>query len=185
MRGPFFLHLLPRPCLHQRETLCPPLWVTQGFRMHSDLGCWSFRTRMFVPPPPCRVLSDEAPSTSKNSQVGKSAAVRVTGKIPDTQNCQCKFSSVQSLSCVRPFATPWTGACQASMSITNSRSLLRLMSIESVMSSNHLILCGPLLLPPSIFPSIRVFPVSRLFTSGGQVIGASASASVFPVNIQD
>ena len=67
------------------------------------------------------------------------------------------FSSVQSLSRVRLFATPWTAACQASLSITNSRSLLKLVSIESVMPSNHLILCRPLLLPPSIFPSIRVF----------------------------
>ena len=58
---------------------------------------------------------------------------------------------------VRPFATPWTAACQASLSITNSWSLLKLMSIESVMPSNHLILCHPLLLLPSIFPSIRVF----------------------------
>ena len=66
------------------------------------------------------------------------------------------FSSVQSLSCVRLFATPWTAACQASLSITNSRSLLKLVSIESVMPSNHLILCHPLLLP-SNFPSIRVF----------------------------
>ena len=67
------------------------------------------------------------------------------------------FSSVQSLSCVRLFATPWTAARQASLSITNSQSLLKLMSMESVMPSNHLILCRPLLLPPSIFPSIRVF----------------------------
>ena len=66
-------------------------------------------------------------------------------------------SSVQSLSCVRLFATPWTAACQAFLSITNSWSLLKLMSIESVMPSNHLILCHPLLLLPSIFPSIRVF----------------------------
>ena len=68
-----------------------------------------------------------------------------------------QFSSVQSLSCIQLFATPWTAACQASLSITNSQSLLKLMSIESVMPSNHLILCHPLLLPPSIFPSIRVF----------------------------
>ena len=67
-----------------------------------------------------------------------------------------KFSSVQSLSCVPLFATPWTAACQASLSFTISWSLLRLMSIESVMPSNHLVLCRPLLLP-SIFPSIRVF----------------------------
>ena len=68
-----------------------------------------------------------------------------------------EISSVQSLSHVRLFATPWTAACQVSLSITNSRSLLRLMSIELVMPSNHLILCCPLFLSPSIFPSIRVF----------------------------
>ena len=68
-----------------------------------------------------------------------------------------QFSSVQSLSCVRLFATPWTAARQASLSITNSQSLLKLMSIKPVMPSNHLILCHPLLLPPSIFPTIRVF----------------------------
>ena len=65
--------------------------------------------------------------------------------------------SVQSLSCVRLFATPWTAAHQASLSITNSWSLLKLMSIELVMPSNHLILCCPLLFLPSFFPSIRVF----------------------------
>ena len=67
------------------------------------------------------------------------------------------LSSVQSFSCVWLFVTPWTAALQASLSITNSRSLLKLMSIESVMPSNHLILCRPLLFLPSIFPSIRVF----------------------------
>ena len=68
-----------------------------------------------------------------------------------------QFSSVQSLSSVWLFVTPWTAAHQASLSITNSRSLLKLVSIESVMPSNHLILCHPLLLLPSIFPSIRIF----------------------------
>ena len=68
-----------------------------------------------------------------------------------------KFSSAQSLSHVQLFVTPWIAACQASLPITNSQSLLKLMSIESVMPSNHLILCHPLLLLPSIFPSIRVF----------------------------
>ena len=67
------------------------------------------------------------------------------------------LSSVQSLSRVQLFVTPWPSACQASLSITNSRSLFKLMSIESVMPSNHLILCHPLLLLPSIFPSIWVF----------------------------
>ena len=66
-----------------------------------------------------------------------------------------QFSSVTH--CVQLFATPWTAACQASLSITNSQNLLKLMSIESVMPSNHLILCHSLLLPPSIFPIIRVF----------------------------
>ena len=68
-----------------------------------------------------------------------------------------QFSSVQSLSHVRLFVTSWTAARQASLSITNSRSLFKLMSVESVMPSNHLILCCPLLLLPSIFSSIRVF----------------------------
>ena len=67
------------------------------------------------------------------------------------------ISSVQSLSCVRLFVTPWTAVCQASLSVTNSWSLPRLMSIELVTPSSHLILCRPLLLLPSIFPSIRVF----------------------------
>ena len=68
-----------------------------------------------------------------------------------------QFSSVQSLSGVQCFATPWTATCQASLSITNSWSLLKLTSIELVMPSNHLILCHPLLLLPSVFPSIRIF----------------------------
>ena len=67
------------------------------------------------------------------------------------------FCSVQSLSCVQLFVTPWTAACQVSLSITNSWNLLKLMSIELVMTSDHLILCHPLLFPPSIFPSITVF----------------------------
>ena len=78
-------------------------------------------------------------------------------KYKNTNNIKKLSSSVHSLSSVRLFATPWTTAHQASLTITNSQSLLKLMSIESVMSSNHLILCCPLLLLPSIFPSIRVF----------------------------
>ena len=74
-----------------------------------------------------------------------------------TDSLLVQFSSVQSLSRVQLFVTPWTAAHQLSLSITNCRSLLKLMSIESVMPSNHLILCRPLLLLPSIFPSIRVF----------------------------
>ena len=88
-----------------------------------------------------------------------------------------------SCSVVSDSATPWTAAGQASLSFIIDWSLLTLMSAESVMPSNHLILCHPLLLP-SIFPSIRVFSSESLFTSSGQSIGASASASVLPMNIQ-
>ena len=96
-----------------------------------------------------------------------------------------RISSVQLLSHIQLFVTPWTTARQASLSITNSPSLLKLTSIESVMPSNHLILCHPLLLLPSIFPSIRVFSMSQLFAAGGWSIGVSASASVLPMNTQE
>ena len=110
----------------------------------------------------------------------------VTKKIPLLSIVMLLFIVVQLLSCVQLSETTWTAACQTSLSFTVSRSLLRLMSIELVMPSNHLILCHPLLLLPSIFPSIRVFfPVSQLFASGGQSIGVSASASILPMYIQD
>ena len=97
---------------------------------------------------------------------------------------QSPISSVQSLSRVWLCVTPRTAALQASLSITNSCNLLKLMSIESVMPSNHLILCHPLLLPPSIFPSIRVFSRSQFFVSGSQS-NWSFSFSFSPsINIQ-
>ena len=89
----------------------------------------------------------------------------------------------QSLCSVRFFVTSRTATFQASLSCTISLSLLKLMPIESVMPSNHLILYHPLLLMPSMFPIIKVSPVSQLFVSGGQSIGASAS--VLPMNSQD
>ena len=82
---------------------------------------------------------------------------RVSNNVIEVKMRQCSLSSVQSLSHVRLFATPWTAARQASLSITNSQSLPKPMSIESVMPSSHLILCHHLLLLPSIPPSIRVF----------------------------
>ena len=91
------------------------------------------------------------------------------------------FSSVQSLSHVLLFATPWTVACQASLSITNSWSLLKLMSVESVVLSNHLILCCPLLLLPSIFPSIRVFS-NELILRTRRPTYWSFSFSISPLN---
>ena len=94
------------------------------------------------------------------------------------------FSSVESLSHVQLFATPWTAACQASLSFIISWSVLTLMSTDSVMLSNHLILCHPLLLLPSTFPSIRVFSSESALHIRWQSIGASASASVLPMNMQ-
>ena len=89
---------------------------------------------------------------------------------------------VQSVSSIQLFATPWTTACQAYLSFTISQSLLKLISIESVVLSNHHILCQPLLILPSSFPASESFPMSQLFASDGQRIGASASASVLPMN---
>ena len=136
------------------------------------------------------------PTTQNNVQSGlfcggtsSTPAVIVWGSIfanlhPHLQNVklhtQIQFSSVQSLSHVRHFASPWTAARQASLSITNSRSLLKLMSIESVMPSNHLILCCPLLFLP---PALGSFQMSQLSALGGQSIGVSASTSVLPMNI--
>ena len=95
------------------------------------------------------------------------------------------FVAVQSLSHVQLFATPWIAACQVPPSFTISQSLLKVMSIESVMPSNHLILCCPLILCFQSFPASGSPPMSQLFTSDGLSIGVSASASVLPMNIQD
>ena len=102
--------------------------------------------------------------------------------IPHSVN---NFSSVQSLSRVRLFVTPWTAAHQASLSITNTQSLLRLLSIESVMPSNHLILCHPLLLLHPIFPSIRVFSNELALSIRWPKYWSFRFTSVLPLNIQD
>ena len=124
-------------------------------------------------------LKDELPRST-----GAQYATEEEWRNNSRQNKE-EFSSVQSLSRVQLFVTSWTAAYLASLSITNSQSSLKLMSIESVMPANHLILCCPLLLPPSIFPSIRSFRTSQLFELGGQSTGVLASASLLPVNIQD
>ena len=98
--------------------------------------------------------------------------------------CLNYYVVVQPLRCVWLFTTPWTAVQQASLSFTTYQSLLKLMSIKSVMPSNHVVLCHPLLLLLSIFPSIRVFSNSWFYASGGQSIGASGSASPLPMNIQ-
>ena len=94
-------------------------------------------------------------------------------------------SSVHSLGCVQPFATPWTAAHQASLSIIHSQSLCKLMSIESVMPSNHLILCRPLLLLPSIFPSVRVFFNESVLRIRWPKYWSFSFSTVLPMNIQD
>ena len=102
-------------------------------------------------------------------------------------NLYTEFSSVSSLqllSCVQLFINPWTAEHQTSQSFANCQGLLKVISIESVMLSS-LSSCYPLLLPPSVFPSNRVIQMSQFFSSGGQSIGVSDSASVLPVNIQD
>ena len=113
----------------------------------------------------------------------KSQQGRIEHQLPTAADAS--FSLILSLSRVRLFVTPWTTTHQASLSNTNSRSLLKLMSMKSVMPSNHLILCYPRLLPPSTFPASGSLPMSQLFASGGQSIGVSASTSVLPMNTQD
>ena len=112
--------------------------------------------------PAPELTPDPAPEGERGGRVNWSAAPQVGHACREERGQRdgaqlSVFSSVQSLSRVRLFMTPWTAARLASLPITNSHSFLKLMSIESVMPSNHLILCHPLLLPPSIFLSIRVF----------------------------
>ena len=101
------------------------------------------------------------------------------------KNWFIRLSSVQSLSCVWLFATPWIAARQASLSITNSQSSPKLISLKSVMPSSHLILYRPLLLLPQFLPASESFSMSQLFTWGGQSTRVSALASVLPKNTQD
>ena len=130
----------------------------------SDLNS-RFRLFWFMPFNSCVILDKPLDFSEPASSAGSSVVVVV----------------VQLPNHVRLFITPWTVARQASLSLTISRSLPKFMSIESMMPSNHLILCHPLLLLILIFPSIRVFSNG----SGDQTIGASASTSVFPKSIQD
>ena len=109
---------------------------------------------------------------------------RCSQNLRQISTVDAQWRSDQLLSHVQLFATPWIAACQASLSITNSRSSLRLTSIESVMPSSHLILCRPLLLLPPILPASESFPMSQLFAWGGQSTGVSALASFPPKKSQ-
>ena len=108
-----------------------------------------------------------------------------SGSNPYRQFSSVQFNPFQSLSHVQISATPWTAVSQASLSITDCQSLLKLMSITSVMPSNHLILCRPFSSHLQSFPASGSFQMSHSFTLGGQNIGVSASASVRSLNIQD
>ena len=122
-------------------------------------------------------IPDHLTCLMRNLYAGQEATVRTR---------HGRISSVQLLSRVQLFANPWITAHQASLSITNSRSSLKLTSIELVMPSNHLFLCRPLLqLPSQSFPASGSFPMSQLFASGGQSIGVSTSTSVLPMNTED
>ena len=132
----------------------------------------------------CTVQACECTQTHTHTYTTSILGCHHTWRTTALESHYSQLSSAQPLSRVRLFATPWTAARQASLSITNSRSLLKLTSIESVMPSSHLILCHPLLLLPPIPPSIRVFSMSQLFAWGSQSIGVSASASVLPMNTQ-
>ena len=130
--------------------------------------------------------SERTYSHKKAARVPRQASLVVTShKTTSSMVCNdyIQFSSVQSLNCVRLFVTPWA-ARQASLTITNSRSLLKLMSFELVMSSNCLILCRPSSSSLESFPESGSFQMSQVFASGGQSFGASASASVLPINSQ-
>ena len=125
------------------------------------------------------------PPNEKATAISSKSCVRKSGDPHAKQwSWTLIFRSDQSLTCVRLFATPWIIARQASLSITNSRSSLRLTSIESVMPSSPLIFCRPLLLLPPISPSIRVFSMSQLFAWGGQSTGVSALVSFLPKKSQ-
>ena len=127
------------------------------------------------------MLSTQESQTKRNS-----SRKNFDGKIDTSWRRRIlQFSSVQKLSCVWLFANPWTAAIQASLSITNSHSPPKPMSIELVMPSSHLILYCPLLLLPSVFPTIKVFSNESALHTGGQSIGVSALSTVLPMNTQD
>ena len=128
---------------------------------------------------------DDAPFQVSISPCSEGDETALSASFQTENQALIYFSSVKLLSHVRLFATRWTAACQACPSNTNSRSFLKVMSIELVRPSNHLILCWLFLLLPSIFPGIKVFSNESVLHIRWPSIGVSASASVPPKNIQD
>ena len=136
-------------------------------------------------------LSHQGSSTCWNVSYQKAKQYQVLGKLWKKGHpwhklvvFRCCSFVVQSLSCVQFFETPWTAAPQVHLSFIISWSLLKLMSTESVMLSNHLILCCPFSFCLQFLPASGSFPINQFFTLGGQSIGVSALASVLPINIQ-
>ena len=132
-------------------------------------------------------LSSSSSSSDNEQPHSGPVGGRVEKQLPSfdvTCSSFCHILVVQSLSCVHLFVTSWTAAHQGSLSFTISWSLFKRMSIELTVPSNYLILCRPLLLTSILFPASGSFLMSQLFASGGQSIGASASASVLSMNIQ-
>ena len=177
----------------------PRRWLTQGDNHNfkgSPQECWVWAPQQALqtknPTLGRQVFKPSGIGVQWGLHMGESEGYRIkmsllkgAWKISVALSETAQFSSVQLLIRVRLFATPWIATRQASLSITSSRSLLKLMSIELVMSSTHLILCHPFLVLPSIFPSIRVFSNElALRIRSHQSIGASASASLLPMTIQ-
>ena len=161
---------------HMVENNPVKFWGLWGREIHKMYGTWA--------PEWVNVIQ---PSTTSD-QLCLGYATEIYGLLVTTESVDylTTFSSVQSLSRVWLFATPWTAAHQTSLSITNSRSLPKLMSIESVMPSNHLSTSViPFSSCPQSFPASGSFQMSQLFVSGGQSIQVSVSTSVLPINTQD
>ena len=164
--------------------LCPQFGFFQNHQMFVT-GNWGCIISFFIP----RGNKILFPTTIKkqlnisSDQITLKFKHSVQGLFPSPISLH--FSSVQLLSRVQLFVTPWTTAQQASLSIIKFRSLPKLMSIEAVITFNRLILCCLLLLLPAIFPSIRVFSNESVLHISGQSIGVSASTSVLPTNTQD
>ena len=129
------------------------------------------------------VPADRGPAIRRQTGLSLAGSHRISTGLKTSSVCQ--FNSIQSLSHVRLFATPWIAVCQASLSFTNFQSLLKLMSIELVMPSDHLSFVVPFSSCLQSLPASRSFPVSQFFASGGQSIGVSASATILPMSIQD
>ena len=161
------------------RTLCLCIWYSVDFFQQPSKGVFFYFPHFIDDTTRYReVISTSSHRTEINGGSGMEARMS-SGILSPELN----FSSVKSLSRVWVFATPWTAARQASLSITNSQSLLKLMSIELVMptiSSSH-----PLLLHLQSFPASGAFQMCQLFASGGQAIGVSASAAILPMNIHD